>query len=145
MMADFGSDFRGVSDIDANWTFGSGDSSAQAPNSVTVITEALARRLLTPAGSLWYDANYGYDVRELVSSTKTPEATAARVEAECRKDERVDSCDCTIVVTGNGPDKKWVITVNPKTSTGDVFAFVINVSALNVTILTTGNGPINLE
>ena len=144
-MADFGSDFSGVSDLDANWTFISGDSSAAKPNSITALTQALARRLTTPNGSLPYDSDYGYDVRDLVSSTRTPESAEALIEAECVKDERVDSCKCTITVAGSGAgDTAWTISINCTTSTGDTFAFVLSVTAVTVTLLTTGGGPVTL-
>jgi hypothetical protein len=36
------------------------------------VGQALLHRLSTPRGSLPYDANYGYDVRELLNETMTP-------------------------------------------------------------------------
>lgn len=143
-MADFGSDFGGVSDLDVNWTFVSGDSSAAKPNSLTALSQALARRLTTPSGGLPYDPDYGYDVRDLVSTNRTSESAASLIEAECLKDERVDSCTCTITVAGSAGDTAWQIAVNCTTSTGDTFAFVLNVTAVSVELLTTGGGPITL-
>lgn len=143
-MADFGSDFSGIFDLDPNLTFLSGDSSAPFPNSLNALTQALARRLTTPNGALPYSPSYGYDIRELISSTVLPSVAEPRIEAECRKDERVDDCTCTITVTGSGTDKVWSIKINPKTSTGDTFSFVLNVSAVSVSILTASGGPVTI-
>lgn len=144
MGKDFGSDFSGVTDIDANWTFISGESTDPKPNSVTAMTQALARRLTTPFGALWCDPNYGYDVRELLSSTRSPEACESRIEAECRKDNRVDDCDCSIVVSGADSSQVWTITINPKTSEGNTFAFVLVVDSVSVQLLTESGGPITI-
>lgn len=144
MMGDFGSDFSGFTDIDENWSFISGDFSAPKPNSATALTQALARRLTTPNGALWYDPNYGYDLRELVSSTRAPESVEARIEAECRKDRRVDDCNCSVVAIGAGAARVWTITINPQTTDGETFAFVLSVNSVSVTLLTTNNGPITL-
>jgi phage baseplate assembly protein W len=57
-----------------------------------VLLEALARRLRTPRGGLFYDPSYGFDVRQFVNSRVNDEtiyALSAGVEAECEEDPRV--------------------------------------------------------
>lgn len=137
-MTDFGSDLNGFLDLDANLTFLSGDSSLPQPNSTRALTQALARRITTPRGGLFYDQSYGIDVRDLVSGAVEPSTAAAMIASECRLDERVNDCSVTIVVGGSGPDKTWTITVNPVTSTGDVFKFVLSVNDVTVTLLAAG-------
>lgn len=80
-------------DVDSNFTVIDG---------TRVVSEAIARRLVTPRGSLEYDPDFGLDLRAWVNAgltdtgaenTNAPDLFAMRaaIEAECLKDERVDS------------------------------------------------------
>lgn len=58
------------------------------------LAEALARRLITPRGALFYDKNYGYDVTAFLGADVSPQDVhriEASVTAEFQKDERVTS------------------------------------------------------
>lgn len=80
-----GTDISCIDDFDAGMSLVSG---------TVMLGQALLRRLTTPAGGLWYDAEYGYDVRELVESSHDRASLAraeARIVAQCRLDERVDA------------------------------------------------------
>jgi phage baseplate assembly protein W len=63
------------------------------------LEEALLRRLITPRGGLFYDPEYGLDVREYLN-TALSDADRFELETfialECEKDERVNSATTTI-------------------------------------------------
>ncbi|NJK46233.1 MAG: hypothetical protein HC933_20010 [Pleurocapsa sp. SU_196_0] len=59
------------------------------------LVSALVRRLETPNGGLFYDAEYGYLLFDAVQDAITPAVEfeiAAFVETECLKDPRVLTC-----------------------------------------------------
>jgi hypothetical protein len=63
---------------------------------------AIARRLSTPRGSLHYDESYGFDIRGSLNAGFTQTQIAglqSAITAEVEKDERVQSCDTTVVYT----------------------------------------------
>ena len=85
-MAELGSDFSCVEDLDPNLTQVSGRLG---------LAQAVARRLITPTGGLFYASDYGDDVRRYLNNAN-PSTTlriAATAEGECEKDERVDRAD----------------------------------------------------
>jgi phage baseplate assembly protein W len=63
------------------------------------LEEALLRRLTTPRGGLFYDPEYGLDVREYLNAALS-DAEKFELETfialECEKDERVNSAISTI-------------------------------------------------
>lgn len=63
------------------------------------LANALGRRLITPRGGLFYDPDYGLDVRSYLhaamSNAKIAEL-ANDIEAECRKDPRVQDIAATV-------------------------------------------------
>ena len=58
------------------------------------LANALGRRLITPRGGLFYDPDYGFDVRSYLNialtRTKMGELVSG-IEDECRKDPRVQN------------------------------------------------------
>lgn len=59
-----------------------------------LLAQDLAHRFETPAGGLFYDDSYGYDLRALLNAAldeATVPAIAAAVEAQCLLDERVEA------------------------------------------------------
>jgi phage baseplate assembly protein W len=65
------------------------------------LIEALARRLTTPRGGLWYDPSYGHDVRQYVNApSPQPGLVESQVSAECLKDERVLDAEVTVLSVG---------------------------------------------
>jgi hypothetical protein len=132
MADDFGTDFAGVEDIDANWTF-LGDG-----NSIVALTHALARRYMTPRGGLFYDQSYGLDLRSFISETYNPSTVETMIAAEARKDERVDDATATIAVTGHGPEKTWRVSIVGQTTSGEAFSLVLAVSSVTVALLNEG-------
>lgn len=83
MATDYGTDVSALPDLDPTFALRSGRA---------VVGEAVARRLSTPRGSLPYDDDYGFDLRELLGASLSP-ADVSRVQsaivAEAEKDERV--------------------------------------------------------
>jgi phage baseplate assembly protein W len=80
-MSDFGRDFSALPDQAFSLQEG-------LPN----LAEAIARRLMTPRGGLFYDPSYGLDVRQYLNEANTVAVRfelASLVEAECEKDPRV--------------------------------------------------------
>ena len=80
---------------------------------VTVVAEAIYRRLTTPRGMLLggeSEGNYGLDLMSLVGSADTKGSAASlpgRIENECRKDERIETVKATVVRTVDGPSTKF--------------------------------------
>ncbi len=126
----YGSDFAGVTDLDARWTFLEGEK-----DEALAFVQAVARRYVTPrAGNPW-DAAYGLDLRSFVSDTASPAFVQQAINAEARKDERVSDCSSTIVVSGDS----WTVQIRCTSSTGATYAFTLAVSKVSVTLLNTGN------
>jgi hypothetical protein len=99
------------------------------------IGNALARRLVTPRGGLFYDPNYGLDVRAFVNAGFTPQQLAqvqGDVAAEVAKDERVENP--VVIVVPNLAAATMVITVTCDLDEGP-FAFIVNVNALTAELL----------
>lgn len=109
---DFGTDLSATDDVTDDMAEVSG---------LTVVAQAIYRRLSTPRATLWRDPNYGLDLREYLSKAQTPAQIAAipgQVRLEIQKDERVSSAVVTVreisllslvidisVTTGQGPFK----------------------------------------
>jgi hypothetical protein len=95
--------------------------------------QALAHRLETPRGGLFYDKNYGTDVRGRLNkgmSAQDVQQLCADASAECLKDERVlsVSASCQLV---NGT---LALVLNGASAAGP-FNFVLGVSGVSVTLL----------
>jgi phage baseplate assembly protein W len=133
MATTFGSDFSAVEDFDANWTFLEGDA-----GEALALTQALARRLSTPRGGLFYDPAYGLDIRGFIADSVSPADAAAQIENECRKDERVDDAKCTITASGEGASTVWTVDIRCAATTGKVYNMTLEVSRLSVTLLKGG-------
>lgn len=92
-----------------------------------LVAQDLRAELTTREGTLFYDAEYGFDVRALVAARVTPDRRAeltARVEAVCLRDDRVAVVE--ISVTSPTRDS-LVIAVDGVTSTQEPFRFVVDV------------------
>lgn len=125
-MPDLGSDFSCYPDMSPTLKVVSGE---------RCLAEHLASRLETPLGGLFYDPNYGTDLRAFVNqSGVTSYRIASAVESECAKDERVESV--TVDVTIADTAITVFISVDPATESGLAeFEFTLNVSQLSVELL----------
>lgn len=104
-----------------------------------VLGEALARRLMTPRGGLFYDSTYGKDLREYIGRAWSADAQFGMqqdAERECEQDERVARCDAAASfipgVAGSGTAR---LELQITTVTGVVLSMVLMVSAVTVTLL----------
>ncbi len=96
---------------------------------------ALARRLVTPRGGLFYDPNYGLDVRAFLNAAFTAQQLAqvqADITAEVSKDERVE--DPQVTVVSNVQTGSMAITIVCELAEGP-FQFLVSVNALTVELL----------
>src|SRR5947208_3071152 len=87
---DFGADLAALPDLDPRWPLQSGGRN---------LAEAIARRLQTPRGGLFYAPDYGTDVRGWLNEAMTGDdvfRAQVAIEAECEKDERVRSASADL-------------------------------------------------
>lgn len=98
------------------------------------LVEALARRLVTPRGSLFYAPQYGYDLRQWINADLDAgdlrEIERAAAE-ECRADERVD--DAALEATFS--DDRLTITGVVYAVTGRTYRLTLAVSEVSVILL----------
>ena len=116
----FGSDCSTFPDLDGAYAVRTG------PH---IVAEAVARRYITPRGGLFYDLNYGHDLRQYLNAVLTP-GLAGRISSQCEaeagKDERVLGAQVTVTQ----PTGQQLVTLGVHTvltiSSGP-FAFVMTV------------------
>lgn len=100
-----------------------------------VLAQDLLHRFETPAGGLWYEPSYGYDLRALLlraiddADVRKIEATIA---AQARLDERVFDIDVTVVF--NRAMQTMKVTMGIETAAGP-FELVLDVDAVSASIL----------
>ncbi len=98
------------------------------------LAEAILRRLQTPRGGLFYDLDYGTDLREWVNGSFAA-ADILRyqglVQDECEKDDRVLSAEAQITPDGSGG---FQVAIGLSTGIGP-FNFVVGVSQASVSLL----------
>jgi hypothetical protein len=97
------------------------------------IAEVVARRWLTPNGSLFYAPSEGVDVREYLNQGFTKArvyALQAQLAAEAEADERVESASVRVDFNAQAQTLKVSATLRPYDS--GPFALVLTVSALRV-------------
>ncbi len=95
----------------------------------------LRRRLQTPRGSLLWDLDCGWDIRQLFRGNATSAeigAAQTAISAECEKDPRVDSASTTLTYIAAA--KTLIVTISIQTADGP-FTLVLSVDSLTVSIL----------
>jgi phage baseplate assembly protein W len=123
---DFGTDFDFLSDLNPNLSMVSG---------LAVLGQDILHRLETPRGGLFYDPDYGTDVRSYLNGKITGQVLSrmqAEVEAELGKDERflTTSAKFQFVPQTN------TLTLNLAVVTAQgPFALVIEITNLTITLL----------
>lgn len=96
---------------------------------------ALARRLTTPRGGLFYEPDYGIDVRNFLKAGFTEssvKSVGSAIAEEVRKDPRVQGA--TVKVATNNADASMRITIGVEIAAGP-FDLVLRVDALTVELL----------
>jgi len=126
MPTDFGTDISSVPDLDDRFALVSG---------AAALGQALARRLETPRGGLWYAPNYGTDIRGRLNDTLTQAELAAlpgEIEAECEKDERVRRASAQVQFVPQ--TSTLTVAISVETALGP-FRLVLAATALTVELL----------
>jgi len=99
-VADLGSDFYCIDDLDPNLS---------VVEDRVCLAHAAVRHVSTPSFGLFYDGNYGYDIREELGKPQGPanRISAHRIETEILKDERVNNVAATVefVDVATAPDE----------------------------------------
>ncbi len=122
-MADLGIDIGGVLDIDGNLSLVEGRLG---------LAQSISRRLSTPRGGLFYDLEYGFDLRVFLNTPVRPDEVRRGVENECLKDERVDDARAEVAFN----EAASTLTVRITITDGDgPFVFTISVSAVTTELL----------
>lgn len=125
-MADFGTDINFLTGLDPRLGLVSGTAN---------LGQALAHRLTTPRGSLFYDPDYGTDIRAYLNDTITADKLAqvrADVQAELIKDERVLACIAE--VSFDFTSRQLAVSVAVQTANGP-FNLVLAVTSVTVELL----------
>lgn len=127
-MPEFGADISTFPDLDVKGT--------QISDTRSVV-ECSLRRLITPTGSIPYDTDFGYDLRDLLNDDLTDSDLlrhASRVELEIEKDERVRSASATIAWD---PVRPFTLVVRVTATLIDdrTFNFTAAISQIDASIL----------
>lgn len=102
---------------------------------ITVVIQAIVRRLTTELGGLWYDLTYGENVRLLLSHEESPgdiENVRQSIAAQCLLDERIDHADCVIETFPS--ENRATVTVTCVTGLGP-FTLSLAITEVSVTVL----------
>lgn len=127
-MSNLGSDFHCVDDIDANLSATTSGNRCLAEN--------IARRISAARGSLFYDPNYGTDIRSRLNAAQRVEITASQIEAEALKDERVKDVAASVTFGEAGSANEGTLQVELSLTASDgPFSLVLSVSNVTVQIL----------
>lgn len=103
----------------------------------TMMGQAMARRLVTPRGALWYAPQYGYDLRQFLKGPVPAVAVVnGNVENELLKDERVE--DVTADTSFDQNSEALAVHVVGRGALGP-FDLTISIDAVSVEILREGS------
>lgn len=97
---------------------------------------ALVRRLSTARGSLFYDLEYGLDLRTYINGeidNNILDEIRVNIEQELEKDERVQSARCSLEFNESAFTLKVTIQVTPYS--GRTFILILSVDKLTVELL----------
>jgi hypothetical protein len=104
---------------------------------VTVLAQALYRRIITPRGGLIYDLNYGFDIRQFLNAD-VAQGDIARiafgVDTEFRKDQRVFQSQSTVTFTNTVLTLYSFVTPLSQSS----FSLVVVATSVTVQLLQAG-------
>jgi len=96
------------------------------------LANALGRRLITPRGGLFYDPDYGFDIRSYlnVALTRSKQGElVAGIEDECRKDARVQNVVAQVTPIGS-PAVDLVINLQVTPAAGPTFPLILSIADL---------------
>jgi hypothetical protein len=111
------------------------DASLSLVDGRTGLGQALARRISTARGMLFYDPTYGIDIRGQMNRPFTATQAARLVEGECIKDERVNDVAATVEFS----DTTETLTITLQVDDGrGPFDLTISIDAVTVEVLNEG-------
>lgn len=123
----FGTDIVLLPDLDPTFQLESGSA---------VVASALLRRLQTPRGGLFYDPEYGYDLRDrLNDSSANGFSIQSDVEDEIEKDSRVSNATVSTSLSSIG---QLQVTASVTLSDGSTFDLIANAAQITVVALNAG-------
>jgi hypothetical protein len=121
-MADLGTDLYGLADIEPTLREISGR---------TALVHCCVRRLVTPRGGLFYDLEFGLDLRRFLHGQAPAQGTIEnQIEAQLALDERVYDVTATVEFA----DDTMTVTIGLIDAQGP-FELVLAVSAVSVELL----------
>ena len=127
-MSNLGTDFRCVDDINANLSM--------TLTGERCLAENIARRISSARGSLFYDTDFGTDVRSRLNVIERKEILALHLESEALKDERVKDIKAALEFGEAGTEEAGTVLVELELTTSDgPFVLVLSVDAVSVEIL----------
>jgi phage baseplate assembly protein W len=94
------------------------------------LIDALRRRLETPRGALFYDPDYGFDLRQYVQAAFDDALRfegESFIETECYKDERVDS----VLVTSELENDILKFRIQGQADDNQDFEFILELPDVN--------------
>lgn len=100
-----------------------------------VLAQDLVHRFETPAGGLFYDDTYGYDLRALLNAAldeRDAPGIEAACEAQCLLDERVLAVRAAVTLLR--AENRLRVSIAVECATG-VFSFTLGVSEISVEVL----------
>lgn len=114
-------------------TFPDIDDSGRAISGPRVVMVMALRRLTTPRGSLDYDRDFGFDLRDYLNEDLSAADLATlqqEIASELTKDERVDDCSASVTLL----DGLLRIRISLTTTTGDM-NFTLAITDVSAEIL----------
>ncbi len=89
------------------------------------LVQRLARRLQTPTGKFpFWDPDDGFDVLQVLLSKASPGFITSQVQIQCLKDEQVETCSATLILTAPNTYKLTVAV----TDADGPFTFTMDIS-----------------
>lgn len=129
MATDYGTDISDFPDLEPMMPEYSGR---------VILLEGLYRRFITARGSLFYDANFGYRVQDLVGDSFGPGDLAliqTEIARECLKDERVEGAQARCRFDAR--TGQLIVAVTLQDAQGP-FSLVLSVDKVTTKVLKAG-------
>ena len=121
-----GVDFSCIDDIDPSLTLVDGREG---------LAQSVARSISTPRGGLFYDSNYGSDVRGRINRPVDDTITGRLVEAEAIKDERVADVAANVTFVEATGDLTISITLEDEAGPFDLVNTISPTGTITVALL----------
>lgn len=115
-MTALGTDFSCIEDLDADLSVVSGPEAH---------AQAIARRLITDRGGLFYDRSYGRNLKRYLNASVSDIGTLqAQIEREALEDGRTDTARATVTLTG----RTLTTVLRIRAKTGEAFRLTLDIT-----------------